>query len=577
MALLYREDTTCSYVLAFDTTSIIIGEGGEYSYYDTWGEGFEIMYHVSTLLPYNTVDRQQIQRKRHIGNDIVCIIFVDGDQPFVPNAIKSQFLHIFVIIHMVALSDGTKGYSATIACDEQVPEFGPPLPDPPIFRTPAELRAFLLCKMINGENAAYKAPRLIKPHQRARSGMLENLVAKANTLAKVKDIDKKLSKQQKTTTASSSAPAAAATPTTPSNFSGASCSQHALLSMSSSPNLKPSRPIAGGSSCNQAQNHYHASHCNQHLLNLYQHGCYLCPYDRDGPPCRPAAPFASTASLGEEPTHPHYQPAHLTNGRKGPIPAAIRTTSARNSLVVLGSETAATLFKSRRRSSNADSTKLETQFHAGNTSAMDKDAAGNGDYPHRPQQQQQMPDQFSEGHGYIENLLSPTVPGMMALPSPDLGPASLSVADIGPFFQQGDPDQCLGLCYQNTCCCCSTSCCDCSYCDESDHALESLQARSQPDKGALAMKSEISHHLQQQHHFQSALKQSSKSATSSPTESQFAMNRSGSTQAEHHSHYHTVALMNRLDTAMMNADRKDSKTLGMSLSKFSFCYVFSPR
>ncbi|KAF8986740.1 Rap1 GTPase-activating protein 2 [Haplosporangium bisporale] len=161
-----------------------LGETGEHSYFDTWGDGFEIMYHVSTMLPFNTLDPQQIQRKRHIGNDIVCIVFVDGDQPFVPNAIKSQFLHIFVIVHPITLPDGTRGYSATIACDEQVPEFGPPLPDPPIFRNPVELRAFLLCKMINGENAAYKAPRLIKPHQRARSGLLENLVAKANTLAK---------------------------------------------------------------------------------------------------------------------------------------------------------------------------------------------------------------------------------------------------------------------------------------------------------------------------------------------------------------------------------------------------------
>ncbi|KAF9336378.1 Rap1 GTPase-activating protein 2 [Podila minutissima] len=159
-------------------------ETGEYSYFDTWGDGFEIMYHVSTMLPFNTLDPQQIQRKRHIGNDIVCIVFVDGDQPFVPNAIKSQFLHIFAIIHPISLPDGTRGYSVTIACDEQVPEFGPPLPDPPIFRNSTELRAFLLCKMINGENAAYKAPRLIKPHQRARSGLLEDLVAKANTLAK---------------------------------------------------------------------------------------------------------------------------------------------------------------------------------------------------------------------------------------------------------------------------------------------------------------------------------------------------------------------------------------------------------
>ncbi|KAG0302487.1 signal-induced proliferation-associated 1-like protein 3 [Dissophora globulifera] len=194
-----------------------LGEAGVHSYYDTWGDGFEIMYHVSTLLPFNTEDRQQIQRKRHIGNDIVCIIFVDGDQPFIPNTIKSQFLHIFVIVHMVSLADGTKGYSVAIACDEQVPEFGPALPDPPVFRTPQELRAYLLCKMINGENAAYKAPRLIKPHQRARSGMLENLVTKANCLTKDKDTEKKTTKHQR--------PVA----TTPSAMTGNSMLRTAIL------------------------------------------------------------------------------------------------------------------------------------------------------------------------------------------------------------------------------------------------------------------------------------------------------------------------------------------------------------
>ncbi|KFH64038.1 hypothetical protein MVEG_09863 [Podila verticillata NRRL 6337] len=198
-----------------------LGETGEHSYFDTWGDGFEIMYHVSTMLPFNTLDPQQIQRKRHIGNDIVCIVFVDGDQPFVPNAIKSQFLHIFVIVHPITLPDGTRGYSATIACDEQVPEFGPPLPDPPIFRNPVELRAFLLCKMINGENAAYKAPRLIKPHQRARSGLLENLVAKANTLAKDS------SKKQK---AVSQASISAATST-----AGYSLPMHRLVLLRSAP------------------------------------------------------------------------------------------------------------------------------------------------------------------------------------------------------------------------------------------------------------------------------------------------------------------------------------------------------
>lgn len=37
----------------------------------------------------------QVERKRHIGNDIVNIIFVDGDCcDFTPNCIKSQFTRI---------------------------------------------------------------------------------------------------------------------------------------------------------------------------------------------------------------------------------------------------------------------------------------------------------------------------------------------------------------------------------------------------------------------------------------------------------------------------------------------------
>jgi RAP1 GTPase activating protein 1 len=38
----------------------------------------DIMFHVSTLLPYSAVDPQQIHRKRRIGNDIGVIVFQDG-------------------------------------------------------------------------------------------------------------------------------------------------------------------------------------------------------------------------------------------------------------------------------------------------------------------------------------------------------------------------------------------------------------------------------------------------------------------------------------------------------------------
>lgn len=35
----------------------------------------EIMFHVAPLLPHTAGDSQQLQRKRHVGNDIVAIVF----------------------------------------------------------------------------------------------------------------------------------------------------------------------------------------------------------------------------------------------------------------------------------------------------------------------------------------------------------------------------------------------------------------------------------------------------------------------------------------------------------------------
>ncbi|CAJ0628390.1 2749_t:CDS:2 [Entrophospora sp. SA101] len=76
---------------------------GEYSLYDngTWKD-FEIMYHVSTMLPYDKVDRHQIVRKRHIGNDTF--------RPFSPASIRSKFLHVFVIVSPVQLENGKVGH-----------------------------------------------------------------------------------------------------------------------------------------------------------------------------------------------------------------------------------------------------------------------------------------------------------------------------------------------------------------------------------------------------------------------------------------------------------------------------------
>lgn len=61
------------------------------------------MFHVSTLLPHSAINRQQLERKRHIGNDVVVIVFQDGPNGgFNPKTISSKFNRI-LIRHAVIL------------------------------------------------------------------------------------------------------------------------------------------------------------------------------------------------------------------------------------------------------------------------------------------------------------------------------------------------------------------------------------------------------------------------------------------------------------------------------------------
>lgn len=119
---------------------------GEYSVYTIY-EGHEIMFHVSTMLPYSKDNRQQVERKRHIGNDIVNIVFVDGGatqmSQFNPAFIKSQFTHVFAL---VAYDSSDNSYKLVVYSEESVPLFGPSLPCPPVFKMPQEFREFLIVK-----------------------------------------------------------------------------------------------------------------------------------------------------------------------------------------------------------------------------------------------------------------------------------------------------------------------------------------------------------------------------------------------------------------------------------------------
>ncbi|XP_075343395.1 rap1 GTPase-activating protein 2-like isoform X4 [Odontesthes bonariensis] len=148
------------------------GQTGSQSVYTVHREQ-EIMFHVSTKLPFTEGDAQQLQRKRHIGNDIVAVIFQEEATPFVPDMIASNFLHAFVLVEQ-SCSDGTT-YKVSVTAREDVPPFGPPLPSPATFRKGPEFREFLLTKLINAELACYKSERFARLEERTRAALLDSL------------------------------------------------------------------------------------------------------------------------------------------------------------------------------------------------------------------------------------------------------------------------------------------------------------------------------------------------------------------------------------------------------------------
>uniref|UniRef100_A0A3P9HGE1 Rap-GAP domain-containing protein n=1 Tax=Oryzias latipes TaxID=8090 RepID=A0A3P9HGE1_ORYLA len=150
------------------------GQTGTESVYTNF-HNKEIMFHVSTKLPYTEGDSQQLQRKRHIGNDIVAIVFQEENTPFVPDMIQSNFLHAYVVVQVENACSDNVTYKVSVTARDDVPFFGPALPDPAIFKKGPEFREFLFTKLINAEYACYKAEKFAKLEERTRSALLETL------------------------------------------------------------------------------------------------------------------------------------------------------------------------------------------------------------------------------------------------------------------------------------------------------------------------------------------------------------------------------------------------------------------
>lgn len=150
------------------------GQTGDVSIYTEFMDN-EIMFHVSTLLPYSDGDSQQLQRKRHIGNDIVAIVFQEENTPFIPGVIASHFLHAYIVIQPINSNTDNVMYKVAVTARDDVPFFGPTLPQPAIFKKGPEFRDFVLAKLINAERACCTAEQFAKLAGRTRVALLDGL------------------------------------------------------------------------------------------------------------------------------------------------------------------------------------------------------------------------------------------------------------------------------------------------------------------------------------------------------------------------------------------------------------------
>ncbi|KAM9301805.1 signal-induced proliferation-associated protein 1 [Gastrophryne carolinensis] len=164
---------------------------GTHSLYTRY-QDFEIMFHVSTMLPFTTSNSQQLLRKRHIGNDIVTLIFQEpGALPFTPQTIRSHFQHVFIVVRVHNPCSPYTTYSVAVTRTSDTPPFGPALPSS-VFRHSPELRDFLLSKAINGENAAERGGKFLAMATRTREEYLKDLARDHVTTTTLESCSSKL-------------------------------------------------------------------------------------------------------------------------------------------------------------------------------------------------------------------------------------------------------------------------------------------------------------------------------------------------------------------------------------------------
>ena len=134
------------------------------------GQEIEVVFHVSTMLPNDPNDEQKIEKKRHIGNDFVVLLFKeanDENDTIDTSTFLSKFNHIFVVVNPVKTDGKTTHYRISIAANDDIRPFPPFMPRTTgnVFEKNAELRDWILMKLniplVRGGNMTSRADKLV--------------------------------------------------------------------------------------------------------------------------------------------------------------------------------------------------------------------------------------------------------------------------------------------------------------------------------------------------------------------------------------------------------------------------------
>lgn len=141
---------------------------------------FKVMYHVGPLLPKGEGKEQEIGRKRHIGNDVVVVVFQEADceDPYPPGCLTSHFIHIAVVVRPATRDPLCNQYDVRVQAKKGVKPFEPALPVGGRIRGGPALTQWLFYKCMNGELAAMQSDTFSPLLRLERQRLVKDLYAR---------------------------------------------------------------------------------------------------------------------------------------------------------------------------------------------------------------------------------------------------------------------------------------------------------------------------------------------------------------------------------------------------------------